>query len=788
MNGLPEAPLYCCVYLLALLCATVQAAPPKDVMLVLDNSGSMSKNDPQFLAQEAITEFINNLDANVRVGVLIFDQGVKQAVPLMLADEAGKPTLVESLQNINYTGQLTDSPAAVERAIYELKTNRREGAAQYIVFMTDGIVDTGKPETDVEKTKWLREELAVDAADNNIKVFAIAFTEHADFFLIQTLAKKTGGEYFRSLMPGDLGTVFAAVNEMLNVTPTVSIATTAPSVVVTPLPDEKLVAEPLADETSPQDPFLALTPDDLLVLTQISEQTGMPIEELAQELVGTNTQTTGLGAESGSLTSALNEALDEQDSIGIASVVLVAVVLLLLVVLVVWFVMRRRTVLPAAAVSSPRVSEQTAIPEAFINDVHGHTDNPATQLGRKPTMVGRVGGNDSEHLDYFVVNKGTVGRRHAIIKYKDFSFWLVDHGSVNGTFVNGGRISGEQQLTHGDKIRFHRYGFEFSQQEIDDGSHSAFADPNAAEATIIASAATLAATASRELAPSVEVADGDELFDLEPQMADLAPPRAEAEAFAGSDIFHNTDESALPAETENSSADEQDGDDLLMDEGEIAVFKTSPLQVTSSRLDDFDEDAIGDEFNDDDEERGLEINRNVVGAEDLASVVLDGLPAQEFEDSDAEAFTFFEDIIVEPTPDDENSSMPEADEMFDIGGGVEQSTGEAELDVPNGLILEEFTETDPVDASATIPPGDPKSVSEEEGDVTLESFISTSEFEFELEDGEATLTNEEETMLPDQVPDDAEANLMYEETVKLSNHEQFNKQNDDESEDPTVLR
>ena len=782
MNGPSEAPLYCCVYLLALLCATVQAAPPKDVMLVLDNSGNMRKNNPQFLAQGAITEFINNFDANVRVGVLIFDQGVKQAVPLMLADEAGKPTLVESLQNINYTGQLTDSPAGVERAIYELKTNRREGAAQYIVFMTDGIVDTGKPEADVEKTKWLREELAVDAADNNIEVFAIAFTEHADFLLFQTLAKKTGGEYFRSLMRGDLATVFAAVNKMLNVTPPASIATTAPSVIVTPLPDEKLVAEPLADETSPQDPFLALTPDDLLLLTRRAERTGIPIDELAQELVGANTQTTGLGTESGSLISASNEALNKQDSIGIASVVLVAVVLLLLVVLVVWFVMRRRIVLPAAAVSSPHVSEQTAIPEAFINDVHGHTDNPATQLGRKPTMIGRIGGNDSEHLDYFVVNKGTVGRRHAIIKYKDFSFWLVDQGSVNGTFVNGDRISGEQELTHGDKICFHSYGFEFSQQEMDDGSHSAFADPNAAEATIIASAATLAATTSRELAPSVE--DGDELFDLEPQMADLAPPHAEAEAFAGSDIFYNTVESALPAETENLAADKQGGDDLLMDEGEIAVFETSPLQATSSRLDDFDEDAIGDEFNDDDEERGLETKRNVVGAEDLASLVLDGLPAEEFEDAYAKAFTFIEDITVESTPDDESSSMPEADEMFDIGGGVELSTGEAELDVPNDLILEEFTETDPLDASATIPSGDLKLVSEEEGDVTFESFTSTSEFE----DGEATLTNEEETMLPDQVPDDADANLMYEETVKLSNREQFNKQNDDESEDPAILR
>ena len=31
----------------------------KDVILVLDNSGSMKKNDPQFLTKQAVTEFIN---------------------------------------------------------------------------------------------------------------------------------------------------------------------------------------------------------------------------------------------------------------------------------------------------------------------------------------------------------------------------------------------------------------------------------------------------------------------------------------------------------------------------------------------------------------------------------------------------------------------------------------------------------------------------------------------------------------------------------------------------------
>ncbi|MFT4564808.1 MAG: hypothetical protein ACI9BW_004578, partial [Gammaproteobacteria bacterium] len=177
----------CGLSLLFLITAAVHAAPQKDVMLVLDNSGSMRKNDPQFLAKGAVTDFINTLDESYRAGVIIFDESVKQTIPLMPVDDSTKSALIKSLDNIDYRGQLTDSPAAVERALYELKTHPREGAEQFIIFMTDGIVDTGKPEADIEKTKWLRDELAVDAAENGIKVFAIAFTEHADFFLIQSL-------------------------------------------------------------------------------------------------------------------------------------------------------------------------------------------------------------------------------------------------------------------------------------------------------------------------------------------------------------------------------------------------------------------------------------------------------------------------------------------------------------------------------------------------------------------------------------------------------------------------
>ena len=54
-------------------------------MLVLDNSGSMKKNDPKFLVAEAIKEFISQKNENTRVGIIIFDGKVQLKVSLTVA-------------------------------------------------------------------------------------------------------------------------------------------------------------------------------------------------------------------------------------------------------------------------------------------------------------------------------------------------------------------------------------------------------------------------------------------------------------------------------------------------------------------------------------------------------------------------------------------------------------------------------------------------------------------------------------------------------------------------------
>ena len=90
---------------------------------MLDNSGSMKKNDPDFLTNQAVIEFINGLDEMTRVAIIIFDQDVRLSVPLTVADESSRATILNSLDQVNYKGQFTNSPAAIERAIYELKNN-----------------------------------------------------------------------------------------------------------------------------------------------------------------------------------------------------------------------------------------------------------------------------------------------------------------------------------------------------------------------------------------------------------------------------------------------------------------------------------------------------------------------------------------------------------------------------------------------------------------------------------------------------------------------------------------
>ena len=383
-------------------------ALPKDVVMVLDNSGSMKKNDPGFLATKAVSEFISGLDDQTRIAIVIFDQGVNLAVALTDLNFESRDQVLTSLENVNYKGLYTDSPAAIERAIYELKNSGRAEAQKSIVFMTDGIVDTGNPEVDLEKSKWLKEDLAADAADEEIKVFGIAFTEAADFQLIQSIAQKTDGEYYRALQASDLQTVFQQINTILNSPPE-------------PEPVEEYYQEP-----EPVEVEAPVVQQPVIIEVPAQAPAAMSKEERLR-----------------------------------STIMMVAAAILLITLLAILYLLLKRSKESAAAA-------EEVVSDAFINDPQNFTGISQYRLGTKPTMFGRVAGKDADHLNYIVIPESTIGRRHALIEYKDYGYWISDQGSINGTFVNDMMITSEVCLKHGDRVRLHKYEFEFSMPEMDD--------------------------------------------------------------------------------------------------------------------------------------------------------------------------------------------------------------------------------------------------------------------------------------------------------------------------------
>lgn len=485
----------------------------KDVVLVLDNSGSMKKNDPDFLVSKAVKEFISQQDEHTRVGIVIFDQEVRLPVALTTSSLANRETILNSIEEINYKGLFTNSPAGIERAIYELKNNGRDSAQKSIIFMTDGIVDTGAPDRDLEKSKWLREDLAADAADNEIKIFGIAFTEGADFQLIQSIAQKTEGEYYRALTAADLQSVFEQIDKIINTPPELEVVEVAP-VIEAPAP---------VIQQAPAPPPVIIE---------------VPAQSMGQE-----------------------ERIRSMIMIA-AAIVLTITLLGILIIL-----LRRNRDLKTDAAET--------VQEGYINDLQGTTDKQTHKLGSKPVMFGRVAGKDTEHLDYIVVNETTIGRRHALIEYKDYSFWIIDQGSINGTFVNGEAVSSEVRLKHGDRIRLHKCDFEFIMPEMEDSGMTVISN------TVFAAQ------------PEPIMDDSEEATQIKGHESTGELSKEEVSTASSSDM--DFDLTGPDSVDELSDLYEPDPDD------EDTIIREVPIDAGSKNEPEFTLDAETDEFDSEDE-------------------------------------------------------------------------------------------------------------------------------------------------------------------------------------------
>ncbi|MGK0299042.1 MAG: pSer/pThr/pTyr-binding forkhead associated (FHA) protein [Gammaproteobacteria bacterium] len=377
-----------------------------EYVVLVDNSESMKSFDPESRIKLTLLSFVTQQEDAGNFSILIFDEDINVVLPLNQTDIFSQYLVEENFSALNYEGKSNNIVRAVERAVYELKYKGQQAANKKIILVTDGY----NPESiDKENSsRLLTESILIDIAESNIELSEILLKNNTGLYDTQALGQQIA---ITQLTISDVIDFEATLKNILAVK---SIENNSNAIDIAPI----IPSVPAENE----------------------------IQSVTQQPANNSPRV-------------VSSRITQEEKKRSIIIILAAIILIVtLCGLIVMLYLRSRSL---------RNGLNVGVSEAYLVDIHGYTTNKRYQLGNKATMLGRVVGKDSENIDYIVIPETTIGRRHSIIEYKDYAYWIMDQGSINGTFVNNIPITSEVRLKHGDTVRLHKYEFEFSIPELD---------------------------------------------------------------------------------------------------------------------------------------------------------------------------------------------------------------------------------------------------------------------------------------------------------------------------------
>ncbi len=166
--------------LLAAPSVEVNEVVAKDVILVLDTSGSM-EGEKLTQAKEAAQYVIEQLNPEDRFNIINFSTGMRSFAPELLAatEVSGVETYLNSLEALGGTN--------ISLALLEAVNQADNVRPTTIIFMTDGLATEG-----ITDTNLLVDSIG-QAAPNNVRLFAFGVGDDVDTLLLDSLAQNHRG-------------------------------------------------------------------------------------------------------------------------------------------------------------------------------------------------------------------------------------------------------------------------------------------------------------------------------------------------------------------------------------------------------------------------------------------------------------------------------------------------------------------------------------------------------------------------------------------------------------------
>lgn len=169
-----------------------------NVTFVIDDSTSMTENDPTGDRINAPVELIDGLRTDDRGAVLTFADG-----PIVVTELTKDKTSLKAKLNpsiLNYYGE-TFMARAIRRGVEVLRADHEEKTARVMIVLTDGIIDDKK---DLEDQVDL-------AKEHKVVIYTIGLGNGVNDNELKEVARETGGKYYKLSKSNELVNAYSDI-------------------------------------------------------------------------------------------------------------------------------------------------------------------------------------------------------------------------------------------------------------------------------------------------------------------------------------------------------------------------------------------------------------------------------------------------------------------------------------------------------------------------------------------------------------------------------------------------
>jgi Ca-activated chloride channel homolog len=199
-----------------------------DIVMAIDVSGSMLAKDLRPNRMEALKKVAENFvegRPNDRIGIVVYAAEAYTKTPVT----SDKAVVQQAIQGIRYDNVLQDGTGigmGLTTAVNRLKDSKAK--SKVIILLTDGVNNAGfiEPETASQIAKEYGIKVyTIGIGTNGNAMFPYAYAPNGGFLfrmmpveidvnLLQTIARNTGGKYFRASSNSKLESIYKEINKL----------------------------------------------------------------------------------------------------------------------------------------------------------------------------------------------------------------------------------------------------------------------------------------------------------------------------------------------------------------------------------------------------------------------------------------------------------------------------------------------------------------------------------------------------------------------------------------------